>query len=249
MAVVVDASSPAIVTQTNGTVAALTTAAFIPPAGSLLNIRWSANSTSLPAQPGIADNLGGGALTYNLIAWQSRSDAPTRDGQAAAWRAAVTAGGSMTVTVTNQASSGFREAALCVRVLTGHDTGDPLGASGKAGSASTAAISQNYTAESTGGLGFLVATDWDALGNMTVPGGGAYTLEGTGGPGGAFNYAFVRRTSSDDVNGVSNTVAANLAGTSTNVAWVYVEINGAVGVVASLPPTQRGQNMGALLQL
>lgn len=245
MALAIDASTPAVATQTNGATATVATASFTPPSSSLLLIRWSGNSTSLPATPTITDNLGA-PLTYTLLDWQSRADSPTKDGQAACWWAQVGSSAAMTVTVTNQASSGFREAALRVAVITGHDTGTPIGAHGKAGSASAASIAQSYTAQATGGQGFIAATDWDALAAMTA--GTGCTLEGSGTPGGAVTYGFVRRTTADDSNGVSNTMNVTIGGTSTNLSWVYAEVKPAAAATTSDPPRRRPQ-MGALLQL
>lgn len=238
MALAIDASSPATATQTNGATATVVTASFTPPNNSLLLVRWAANSTSLPSQPTIS----GGSLTYTLQDWKSKADTPTRDGQAACWIAQVSTGASMTVTVTNQASSGFREAALRVLVITGHNTSTPVGAHGKSGSASASSIAQNYTASATGGQGFISVSDWDALSAMTA--GTGCTLEGSATPGGAFTYAFVRRTSADDVNGNTNTLNVTVGGTSTNLSWVYAEILPAAGgttfnqnVSGSLTPT------------
>lgn len=246
MALAIDASTPAIATQTNGATATVTTASFTPPSSSLLLIRWSANSTSLPASPTITDNLGV-HLTYTLLDWQSRSDTPTKDGQAACWWAQVGSSAAMTVTVTNQATSGFREAALRVAVITGHDTGTPIGAHGKAGSASAGSIAQSYTAQATGGQGFISVCDWDALGAMTA--GTGCTLEGSASPGSAFTYGFVRRTSADDVNGNSNTLNVTIGGTSTNLSWVYAEVKPAAAAATSDPPLRRRPHMGALLQI
>lgn len=223
MALAIDASSPAIATQTNGATATVATASFTPPNNSLLLIRWAANSTSLPAQPTIS----GGSLTYTLQDWKSKADTPTRDGQAACWIASVATGASMTVTVTNQATSGFREAALRVVVLTGHNTSTPIGAHGKSGSASASSIAQTYTASATGGQGFISVADWDALSAMTA--GTGCTLEGSGTPGGAVTYGFVRRTSADDSTGVSNTLNVTVGGTSTNLSWVWAEVLPAAG--------------------
>jgi hypothetical protein len=242
VALAIDASTPAIATQTNGATATVVTASFTPPSNSLLLVRWAANSTSLPSTPTVA----GASLTYTLLDWQSRADSPTRDGQAACWWAQVGASAAMTVTVTNQASSGFREAALRVLVITGHDTGSPAGAHGKAGSASASSIAQSYTAQASSGQGFISVCDWDALSAMSA--GTGCTLEGSATPGSAFTYGFVRRTSADDVNGVSNTLNVTVGGTSTNLSWVYAEVKPAAATATTDPPRRRPQ-MGALLQI
>lgn len=239
MPLAIDASSPAIAVNSAGATLTVTTASFTPPAGSLLLIRWAANSqvTTFPdATPIIADNLGGGALSYTLLDWQSRFDSPTVDGQVATWVAPVGSSAPMTITVTNAGNmSGAAHAALLVTVLTGqHAT--PVGAHGKAGSASSSAISQSYTAEATGGWGFLVVLDWDDLGALSVGSGCTFTDGGTASIPGQISYAFSRRATADDVNGVSNTLNTNPVGTSTHLAWAWVEILPA-DVAAETPAT------------
>ena len=231
MALAIDGSSPAIATQTNGTIATVTTASFNPPAGSVLLVLWSGDALTTPSAPTITDNLGV-HLTYNLTDWKSVADAPTRFGQAAAWTAVVGAGGSMTVTVTSGSVSGERTAALCVQVMTGADTTTPAGAHGKSGSASAASIAQSYTAQSTGGWGFIAVCDFDAVGAETA--GTGCTLIGSALVGSNFDYGYVRRTTADDSNGGSNTLNVTLPGTSTNLAWVYVEVNPAT-TATSIP--------------
>jgi len=223
VALAIDASSPAVATQTNGATATVTSASFTPPSGSLLLIQWCGNSTSLPGTPTITDNLGA-HLTYTLQDWQSRNDSPTKDGQAAQWTAPVATGAAMTVTVTNAASSGFREAALRITVLTGQDA-SPVGTHGKGGSASSGALAQSVTGTANGSQAFGAATDWDALGSMTAGTGCALNPAGaTGTPGGAVSYGFVKRSTADGTNGGSTTLNLTYAGTSTNIAFVYIEI-------------------------
>lgn len=223
MALAIDASSPAVATQTNGATATVASASFTPPSGSLLLIQWCGNSTSLPSAPTITDNLGA-HLTYTSRGWQSRADSPTKDGQAAQWTAPVATGAAMTVTVTNGASSGFREAALRITVLTGQDA-SPIGTNGKGGSASSGALAQSVAGTADGSQAFGAATDWDALGSMTAGTGCALNPAGaTGTPGGAVSYGFVKRSTADGTNGGSTTLNLTYAGTSTNIAFVYIEI-------------------------
>lgn len=228
MALAIDASSPAVVTQTNGATATLTTASFTPPTGSLVLVQWCGNSTSLPAAPGITDSLATD-LTYTSRGWQSRADSPTKDGQAAQWTAPVVSSAAMTITVTNQASSGFREAAMRVTVLTGQDA-SPIGTNGKGGSASSGALAQSVTGTADGSQAFGAATDWDALGSMTDGTGCDLNPAGaTGTPGGAVSYGFVKRSTADGTNGGSTTLNLTYAGTSTNISFVYIEIKPAAG--------------------
>lgn len=248
MAIAIDASSPAIATQTNGATATVTTASFTPPAGSVLLVQWSGNTqsgTDPGSTPTITDSLAVD-LIYTLTDWSHLADGPTADGQVASWTAIVAVSAAMTITVTNTASSGNRHAAIKVYVLTGADIVTPVGANGKAGSTSAASIAQSYTAEATGGQGFIATCDWDVTGNQTA--GTGCTLTGSGAPGSAITYGFLRRTTADDVNGVSNTLNVTLPGTSTNLRWGYVEIMPGAAAIASYPATRRA-NMGALLQM
>jgi hypothetical protein len=232
MALAIDGSTPAIATNAVGTVAALTTASFTPPAGSVLLVLWSGDALTAPSAPAITDSLGA-HLTYTPTDWKSQADAPTVFGQAAAWTAVVATSAAMTVTVTSGSVSGERTAALCVIVLTGADTTTPAGAHGKSGSASAASIAQSYTAQSTGGWGFISVCDFDAIGVETA--GTGCTIIGSALVGSNFDYGFGRRTTADDSNGGSNSLNVTLPGTSTNLCWVYVEINPAPTGAADSP--------------
>lgn len=239
MALAIDGSTPAVVTSST-TSTTITTASFTPPAGSLLLVLWSGNSTSgiNPAAPTITDNLGT-PLTYTLTDWQSRADTPTVNGQAAVWSAVIGSSAAMTVTVTiGVSNSSQRQQALAVMVITGqHAT--PVGAHGKTGSTSAAAIAQSYTAQASGGQGFIVATDWDAVGTPTA--GTSCTDGGSGHIAGQISFAIVRRTSADDSNGASNTINVTLPGTSAHLNWVYAEILPAAGATTAFPPYWEGR--------
>ncbi len=219
MTIAVDASSPAVFTSTTATA---TSASFTPPVGSLLVCAVAANSTNgvNPTTPTITDNRGT-PLTYTLRAFRSRADgSPVIDGQAALWTAPVTSSVAMTVSIT---TAGAAHKGCRIWVLTGQNTTNPIGALGKAGSSSSSAIVQNYTATGNNSLGFIVALDWDALGSFTA--GTGCTLQGTGNVGsGQISYGFAKRTNPDGVNGVTNTLRISPAGTSTNLNWVYQEI-------------------------
>jgi hypothetical protein len=235
VALAIDASTPAIAVQATGTTATVTTASFTPPAGSLLVIQYAANTIdpTSPATPTITDSLGV-PLTYTLQDFSARADTPAADGQAATWTAPVASSTAMTVTVTNQAASPNRHAALRVRVLTGqHAT--PVGAHGKSGSISASSIAQNYTAQATGGWGFIGVIDWSATGAMTA--GTGCTVEGSANVGAPdITYGFARRTSADDVNGNTNTLNVTLGGASTSVRWTYIEILPDVASIPYSPP-------------
>lgn len=224
MALAIDASTPAIAVQTNNATTTVTTASFTPPANSLLYIRWSWNTVTggTPSTPTIADNLGGGALSYTLIDHVSRADSPACNGQAAHWWA-VSNGSAMTITVT-AVNSGLQGGAVSVTVLTGQHPTTPIGAHGKAASTSAASIAQNYTAQGTNSLGFIGVSDWDTLGAETAGTGCTLTNGGSGSAGSEISYGFIRRTTADGVAGNNNTLNVTIPGTSANLHWVYAEI-------------------------
>jgi hypothetical protein len=235
VALAIDGSTPAVVTSSSTTVSTLSTASFTPPASALLLNLWAGNShvATNPSTPTITDNLGG-HLTYTLTDWQSRANSPTVDGQAAAWWANVGSSAAMTVTTTiNVGTDNEKQQALGTIVLTDSST-PTVGAHGKSGSTSAASIAQNYTATATGSWGFIVVCDWDALGSMTA--GTGCTLIGTGTiPTTQISYGIFRRTTADGTNGGTTTLNVNLAGTSTHVSWVYVEVVPAVTATATSP--------------
>jgi len=229
VALAIDASTPAIAVQSNGATTTCTTASFTPPSGSTLLILYSANSIdpTSPAVPTITDNLGA-HLTYTRYDHSVRSDTPNADGQACSWTAPVATGAAMTITVTNQAASGGRHAAVSVQVLTGADGTTPVPVHGESGSTSTGTVNQSYTANATGGMGFTAIADWNATGVMSA--GTGTTRIGSAAVGAPdYDYGFFRRTTADDVATSSNAVNATLAGTSNSVRWIWVEVVPAAG--------------------
>src|SRR5262245_52092354 len=232
----IDSSTPAIATQTNNTIAALTTGSFSPPAGSVLLVMWVGDALTNPSAPTITDNLGT-HLTYTQGDWHAPPETPGRFGQSATWVAPVGAGGSMTVTVTSGSVSGERIAALCVIVLTGAALVTMFGAHGESGSTSASSIAQSYTAQANDAWGFIANCDFDQIGAETA--GTGCTLIGSANVGTAITYGFLRRTNADDVNGNSNTLNVTIPGTSTNLMWTYIEVMPAAGFAAPgipIPP-------------
>lgn len=240
--IIIHQTTPKLVTNTVGTGTALTTEIFKPADNSLILVMWAGNSIdpTNPSAPTISDNLGGGALTYTLSDWQSRADSPTVDGQAAIWTAPVTTGAAMTITVNNNAASPNRHAGLQVLVLT-HSSGSrpTLGAHGKSGSTSTSIIAQTYTAQATGGQGFVVYSDWNAVG-APREGTGCFPAVGTE-KNGSFgtiptqmSFGMYKRLVPDDVNTVANRLNVSLLLTSSSLNWAYLEIT---------PPTVTTQNV------
>lgn len=222
MALAIDGSTPVVAVNSVASTATVTTASFTPPAGALLLVLWSGNSSPgvNPSTPTITDNLGV-HLTYTLIDWDSHPDTPFVDGQAATWRAVVGSSAAMTVTVTSGVSGSDKQSALRVVVITGqHAT--PTGAHGKSGSTSAASIAQSFTGTATSSQGFLVDCDWDVKGAQTA--GTGCTLLSSANIGTAITYGFHRRTTADGTNGGSTAMNATLPGTSTALTWCYVEV-------------------------
>src|SRR5690348_4105892 len=104
MAIAVDASTPAVATQTSATTATLASASFTPPANSVIYIFWGGNAGSSESltgtPPTITDNLGA-HLTYTLINHRAFGEVGGNAGQAAMWVAVVGASQAMTITTTN----------------------------------------------------------------------------------------------------------------------------------------------------
>jgi hypothetical protein len=251
VALAIDASTPATAVQSTGTTATVVTASFTPPAGSVILVRYSANTIdpTSPGTPGITDSLGT-PLTYTLWDNGRQPDSPTADGQVATWTARVTSSAAMTITVTNGAASPNRHAALRVVVITGADVSSaisPVGAHGKQGAtASTSSIAQSYTASATSGWGFLVACDWADVGAETA--GTGCTLEGSADVATNYVYAFIRRTTADDTSGVTNTLNATLPAGSTSLRWAWVEIVPAAATL-TYPPSRPARRLTALPRL
>jgi len=225
VALAIDASSPAVATNTSNTIKTVTTASFTPPDFSTVVALWCGNSTlndNPPDPPAITDSLAPD-LAYVAGDWQSRNVTPTVNGQTMAWGAPVDTGAAMTVTVTSGTFASEFQSALQIQVLTGADPTTPVGAHGRGGSTSASAVAATFQATATDSWGFIAVTDWDALGSMTA--GTGCTLIATGTiPTTQISYGFFRRTTPDGVNGADTAMNVNLAGSSSNVSWSYIEI-------------------------
>jgi hypothetical protein len=207
---VIDGSSPDTALETNGTTAAVVSDPFLPPADpSAWLALWAGNAQS-GVQPSTPTIVSSPTETWNLVGYDNGWAGPPASvtGQAAVWGSGVTdTPGSSTVTVTNQAASTFRHAALRVLVIAGADTTGPTGNSSVFHQNSGSSITASYNATVTGSWGFLVVSDWNA-GDVTgwTPGTGQTLIE-AGTPAGQFSYAFVQRDSPDGINGVTTTLS------------------------------------------
>jgi hypothetical protein len=182
---------------------------------------------SSASAPSITDSLGS-HLTYTLAQWQS-----TVSGQAAIFTAPVGSSAAMTVTVTNNDTGTFKDAALKVVVVT--DTGQPtVGTSSKGTGPTSTTIPMAYTATATGSWGFAVISDWDAA--ATESGGTGTTLISTGTTA-DINWGQFRRTTADGVSGSTTTINATFSVASGGHAqWAAVEILPNAGAGGSTIP-------------
>lgn len=216
-------TSVAIVTNTAGTAAALTSGAFTPPASSLLLPLWAGNSIDPndPGTPTATDSLSPTGV-WTLNDWQSHADSPNADGQAAIFRAFTPRDISQTVTVNNNAASPNRHAALGVQVITGADFANPIGQHGKAGSKSTTTAVISHTPTRDGSRLFIAASDWTATGVMTVSANltliGSATINVSD-----LSYGFAV-SANPGVRGVTANYTITFGGTSLDASWVFVEV-------------------------
>lgn len=228
MPLVIDASSPAGHTtslQTN------TTAAFTPPDSPLLLGLWAGNSlggTGPTAGPAWSSSPGQSWVTDN---WDQRdTGSPTEDGQSGIAHAVVVGTpGSTTVSVVNGATA-FWDSILAVLVMTGHDPASPIGVEGGGRQGGGTTVTATFTASITGGQGFLVLSDWNAgstagwdvaTGCSFVQSAGA-DLKGT--IAGQVSYAVIRRTTADEVVGVSTSLGLTNLTSGGVYHWSYAEV-------------------------
>jgi hypothetical protein len=236
VALAIDASSPALTTQTNTATATLASGSFTPPAGSVLLIQWSSDGG---AHAGLTDDHRQPRHAADLHAARLES---RELGHACCQRSGGDVAGCGRLVGGddrhghNGAVTTERAAALKITVLTGADTTTPIGAHNKSGSLSTASIAQTYTATSTGGWGFIVVCDFNQLGNETA--GTGCTLISTGSVLTNISYGFFRRTTADDVATNTNTLNVTIPGTTTNLSWTYAEVLPAVASTAVFPPNR-----------
>lgn len=246
MAIAVDASTPAVATQTSATTATCTSASFTPPAGAVIFVLYAGNAAAseTTTAPTITDNRGA-PLTYTLINHRNRGDTlpvSGSSGQAAMWRAVVTTSAAMTITTTTSAASGNRQQAFLPLVLTGVDTTTPVGTVGE-NSIATGSLSQAVTGTAAGSLAIVAWSDWQ-VGSTTFTAGTGCTVAGSSTMGGNCNFAAVRRTTPDGTNGGSTTVSLS-SPSSNNQNWVWAEVLAGAAAVA-LPPRIRAVTAQAI---
>lgn len=223
MAILIDGSTPAVAVQATGTTATVVSGSFTPPVGSVLLVRYSANTLDPndPGNPTITDNLGA-HLTYTSWDIGKRPDSPLAEGQVATWTTPILVSAAMTITVTNGAASPNRHAALQVTVITGAEQSNPVGTHGKSSSLSAASIAQAVLGTRAGSRSFITTCDWADIGAQTA--GTATTLESSADVAANFVYGFFRAASNSGVPGANATLNVTIPGTSTSLRWAWVEI-------------------------
>jgi len=219
VAVALDSSTPAFVT---GTANPATTAAFSPPAGSLLVAFCLADESNTFA-------ISGGGLTWTKI---DQLSVAGLNSLTTWWAYSATAPGSITVSSTKTGS--FTANALKVCVFTGAESAF----TGAHGSAQSNTIT--LTATQTGSWGWAVVGD--QVGSTTDAAGTGCTWNDAEAAFGGVSGGVLRRTSADGVSGSGTTLTAGAAPTSMSIA--AVEVRAASTVVSPPPfrPTPPGLN-------
>lgn len=241
MALAIHSSSPPAINQQVNTQSTATTASFTPPANSLLLVMWCGNASSasnVPPSPTITDNLAT-HLTYSLVQLCNPSTAgiTTIGGQAAIWTAPVTTSAAMTVTVTNQAASGDRQAGLLVQVLTGANNLSPVEVSGVGHHTPAGIYNQSYTPTVSSGTGFLCVVDWpNNTSSLPTAASGSTLITGSFVQSNGISAHWLRRTTMDDVAGTANSLGVSSWFGSDAVMWAYAAISPAVTNPAGLMP-------------
>jgi hypothetical protein len=217
MAVAVDASSPAIATNT--TSANLTCAAFNPPACLLVACIGADGTGNMTAT--VTNN--GTALTWTNRSERDLGDAGAQSGHASIYTAELTAGRTgMTVTL-QVTGTGAGAKALKVYCVTGYDTSDPIGNTPGEGSSTTNSITPTIisAAESANSLLFVAANEFNQLG---VPTSSDLTID-TYNISGAASGLFGRKAGPTSAGGAAtgNLDAAGTAAAAWNWASIEVE--------------------------
>ena len=221
-------STPASVKKTGAT---LTTAAFTPPAGSVLVISVQTNGSGSNDVKSIAvrDNLTN-HLTYHLV--QTKGNA-TNDVYAKLYWAAVDASQPMTVTAAIGGSSNDYSM-LTALVFTGANTAAPIGTSG-GDSGAPGLISDSYTSTTANSWGWLTYGDWAQRGVPTVPAGesvhASYNVNGED------TYALLKQNSVTATAGTRVTMSTTSPTSGAQTTHIYFEVVPAPSSGETEPPT------------
>ena len=219
-----DASTPAVVKKKGTT---LTTAAFTPPAGSVLVISVQSNGNSDVKSIAVGDNLAS-HLAYTQV--QAKGNT-TDDVYAKLYWAPVTTSKAMTVTATIGGSSGDY-GMLSVLVFTGANTRAPIGASG-GGRGATGVISDSYTSTAAGSWGWLSTGDWAQKGVPKVP--ATETVHASYNVAGEDTFALIKNNSVTAAAGSTVTMSTTSPTSGSRTTHIYFEVVPATTQVPAAP--------------
>ncbi|WP_101788640.1 phage distal tail protein [Nonomuraea indica] len=219
MAIAIHGSSPALISQAD---ASVTTAAFSPPADSVLVAMVLAYSGS--AQPAVS----GGGLTWTRRVRQNSTGSAT---YAEIWTAPCPAGATnITVTATGN-DVNFPSTALKVDVVTGASLAAPAGNSGTGTSTTNVINPTGYTSSQAGSRGFIAATSGDGAAPSSTDDEVAF-VDSNGHAG-----LMARKAANTASAGTAVTFNLDASGTgSADWRWAALEIRpGSVDASADMP--------------
>ena len=229
MAISVDDTTVVRWTGTPGNGTNITSASFTPPDNSCLVLCVNADSTNASdITIAVSDSLSG--------SWSNRVEmdlgtAGAEPGHASIWRRLVTTGASMTVSVQRSAGNGSTNRISCkLYIITGADTTEPAGATGKNHSATNNLSPTLYTSTADNSRAFYCGEDWNQNGTPT-----STDTEDGADYAGAISVLSAYKAADTATAGTS--VSGNLDAGGTGAAawnWVAVEIKPAAA--AGLPP-------------
>jgi hypothetical protein len=161
LAATVDASTPSRVDKSGTASAVSTTAAFNPPDSSILLFCGSGDGTG----QSFAVSNNSTALTWVEVGLRNTGDAGGSNGTAHMFYAVLATGRTgMTVTGTYSQAN---DTSFKLYVITGADTGTPIGGQAEGSNNATSTTTTAYTSQVAGSLGFVVCNDFNAVGPPT----------------------------------------------------------------------------------
>lgn len=243
MAIALDGSTPAGVSQTNGATTTVVSNSFSPPAGSVLVVSWVGNTAiGNPSAPSISNT---GGLTFTQQNWRSSADSGGAHGQAAIWTAvAASAPGSMTVTVTTGSGSGDRHARLQVEVFSGVDNGSPVAATNEGTDSGGALDNLSYTSSVANSVGVAAVSDWDVT-STTFTAAAGTTVDDSASVASSINAATLRQTTPTTSG---STITLGLTSpTSTNWNYAWVELRPDTGTTPNPRPPVVAPSVAAVV--
>jgi hypothetical protein len=221
LALTLSSSTPAAVKNNAQT---LTTASFIPPAGSVLYIAVMLNSNASPATDQnyvsqITDNLST-HLTYTLQKQYGTSSASSAI--VYLYTAPVSTSQAMTVSITQNATdTSINNAMLQVLVITGANSSSPVGNTDGAGGTTTNIKGTVYNSSVNNSWSWLIYADWQAKAVPAVPSGetvySSYTNT-------ELTAAVIENNSVTAISGTAVTIGTSTPTSGVDLAWLAFEM-------------------------